>query len=102
MPVTENTAIIEARYKELGGSIQVIHKPGVGHHPHSLKDPAPIVAFVLKHTRGNVRLRGSLSNSRIRFQKQKKGHVAFIGGSITEMNGYRPLVCEMSSNSLPR
>jgi len=23
----------------------VIVKPGVGHHPHSLKDPAPIVAF---------------------------------------------------------
>jgi hypothetical protein len=22
----------------------------VGHHPHSLKDPAPIVEFVLKHT----------------------------------------------------
>ena len=55
VPVEENTAIIEARYKKLGGSIRVIHKPGVGHHPHSLKDPAPIVAFVLKHTRPRVR-----------------------------------------------
>ncbi len=47
VPVAENTAILDERYKALGGSIQVIHKPGVGHHPHSLKDPAPIVEFIL-------------------------------------------------------
>ena len=41
VPVEENTAILEERYRELGGSIQVIHKPGVGHHPHSLKEPGP-------------------------------------------------------------
>ena len=102
VPVEENTAIIEARYKELGGSIQVIHKPGVGHHPHSLKDPAPIVTFVLKHTRANVQQRGSLDNSRIRFQREGKGHVAFIGGSITEMNGYRPMVCENLKKRFPQ
>ena len=101
VPVEENTAIIETRYKELGGSIQVIHKPGVGHHPHSLKDPAPIVAFVLKHTVPNVQFRGSLNNSRIRFQNQKQGHVAFIGGSITEMDGYRPMVCDSLKKRFP-
>jgi pimeloyl-ACP methyl ester carboxylesterase len=47
VPVAENTAILEERYRALGGAIQVIHKPGVGHHPHSIKDPAPIVDFVL-------------------------------------------------------
>lgn len=50
VPVSENTAILEARYKKLGGSIEVIHKPGVGHHPHSLEDPKPIVDFILKST----------------------------------------------------
>ena len=50
VPVEENSDIIEQRYKTLGGNIQVIHKPGVGHHPHSLKDPKPIVDFFLKHT----------------------------------------------------
>ncbi len=49
VPLDENTRVIETRYKELGGDITVIVKPGVGHHPHSLKDPAPIVEFVLKH-----------------------------------------------------
>jgi pimeloyl-ACP methyl ester carboxylesterase len=50
VPVAENTALIEARYKELGGDLQVISKPGIGHHPHALKDPKPIVDFILKHT----------------------------------------------------
>ena len=50
VPVAENTAIVEERYKKLGGEITVILKPNCGHHPHSLKDPTPIVDFVLKHT----------------------------------------------------
>jgi pimeloyl-ACP methyl ester carboxylesterase len=49
VPVAENTQLIEERYKKLGGEVQVIHKPGVGHHPHALPDPTPIVEFVLKH-----------------------------------------------------
>ena len=50
VPVDENTDVLAQRYRQLGGSIEVIRKPGVGHHPHSLKDPAPIVAFILKHS----------------------------------------------------
>ena len=50
VPVEENSDIIEKRYKELGGDIEVISKPGIGHHPHALKDPKPIVDFILKHT----------------------------------------------------
>jgi len=42
----------------------------------------------------HVELRGALKNSRIQFQREKKGHVAFLGGSITEMDGYRPLVSQ--------
>ena len=52
VPVAENTAVLEKRYKALGGAIKVILKKGVGHHPHSLKDPGPIVSFVLKHSAG--------------------------------------------------
>jgi len=48
VPVAENTAVVESRYKQLGGEIQVIHKPGIGHHPHGLEDPTPIVAFIMK------------------------------------------------------
>ena len=49
VPVAENTARVEARYKAMGGTVQVLHKPGVGHHPHGLDDPAPVVDFILRH-----------------------------------------------------
>ena len=49
VPITENTNIAEERYIKMGGVFEVIHKPGVGHHPHSLKDPGPIVKFMEKH-----------------------------------------------------
>lgn len=49
----------------------------------------------------NVQLRGSLNNSRIRFEHDKRGHVAFMGGSITEMKGYRPMVCELLEKRFP-
>jgi pimeloyl-ACP methyl ester carboxylesterase len=47
VPYPENTAILEERYKALGGKIEVIVKAGGDHHPHSLKDPKPIVDFLL-------------------------------------------------------
>lgn len=40
----------------------------------------------------NVHLRQHFDNSWIAFAGKKKGTVAFIGGSITEMNGYRVMV----------
>jgi pimeloyl-ACP methyl ester carboxylesterase len=51
VPYAENTAILERKYREAGGVIEVILKPGVDHHPHSLKDPAPIVDFLVKHAK---------------------------------------------------
>lgn len=50
VPVAENTAIAETRYKQMGGTMEVIHKAETGHHPHSLKDPTPIVQFIQKHS----------------------------------------------------
>jgi len=47
--VAENTEILECRYKALGGKIRVIHKPGVGHHPHGLEDPAAVVEFIVRN-----------------------------------------------------
>lgn len=55
VPVAENTAIIEQRYRAMNGSIQVISKPGVGHHPHALKDPQPIVDFIVRHSQSSTR-----------------------------------------------
>lgn len=49
VPWDENTGVIAERYRKLGGNITLIPKPGVGHHPHGLSDPTPIVDFILKH-----------------------------------------------------
>ncbi|MEP3837114.1 MAG: prolyl oligopeptidase family serine peptidase [Algibacter sp.] len=49
VPYKENTALLAEKYKEAGGYIELIKKEGVGHHPHSLEDPKPIVDFILKH-----------------------------------------------------
>ncbi len=70
VPVADNTAVVEARYKALGGRIEVYHKTpaagvmdgeeipdaadphllraspaGCGHHPHGLLNPVPILRF---------------------------------------------------------
>ncbi len=48
VPWLENGAILMENFKAAGGSVELILKPGCDHHPHSLKDPAPIVDFMLK------------------------------------------------------
>lgn len=49
VPVEENTAVLKERYEKLGGHVEVISKKGVGHHPHALADPTPIVEYILKN-----------------------------------------------------
>ena len=49
----------------------------------------------------NINLRGSLGNSRLQFEREMTGHVAFMGGSITEMNGYRPMFCDWLRERFP-
>ena len=53
VPWDENTGVLAERYRKLGGNITLIPKPGVGHHPHGLTDPAPIVEFIVKHISTN-------------------------------------------------
>ena len=49
----------------------------------------------------NIHLRGNFLNSHFSFTARKKGHVAFIGGSITAMNGYRPMLCGFLQKRFP-
>ncbi|MEQ8218883.1 MAG: GDSL-type esterase/lipase family protein [Arenibacter sp.] len=50
VPIEENTQPFEEAIKANGGEISVIYKEGVGHHPHSLENPTPIVDFILSAT----------------------------------------------------
>jgi len=47
VPFQEHTAEFARRYRKLGGPVRVIVKQGGKHHPHSLKDPAPVVDFIV-------------------------------------------------------
>ncbi|MBN80307.1 MAG: hypothetical protein CMJ70_09215 [Planctomycetaceae bacterium] len=46
VPFATHTAEFARRYRDLGGSMQVIVKKGGKHHPHSLRDPTRIVSFI--------------------------------------------------------
>ena len=54
VPIEENTKPFEEAIKANGGAISVIYKEGVGHHPHSLENPTPIVDFILGATHQKV------------------------------------------------
>ena len=60
-----------------------------------------VSAFALK-PHPNLLQRGNFDNCRLVFEKEKKGHVAFMGGSITEMNGYRPILWEWLQKRFPK
>jgi alpha-beta hydrolase superfamily lysophospholipase len=49
VPHDENSLVLAERYRQLGGPVTTIPKPGIGHHPHGLTDPTPIVEFIMKH-----------------------------------------------------
>ena len=51
VPYAENTKPFAEKFRAAGGTIEVIVKLGVNHHPHSLKDPKPFVDFLLKHAK---------------------------------------------------
>jgi pimeloyl-ACP methyl ester carboxylesterase len=53
VPIEENTDPFEKKILSSGGRITVIRKPGIGHHPHSLPNPQPIVDFILDSTSRN-------------------------------------------------
>ncbi len=49
----------------------------------------------------NTLYRGDYQNSRLQFEKHKTGRVAFIGGSITQMEGYRPILAKWLQDRFP-
>ncbi|MCO8120708.1 SGNH/GDSL hydrolase family protein [Stieleria sp. TO1_6] len=48
-----------------------------------------------------VKIRGNLDHSRQVFTSTGQGNVVFLGGSITEMDGYRPMVMQSLQKRFP-
>lgn len=97
VPFKDNMDVVRSRYLALGGTVEVIIKPGVDHHPHSLEKPEPVVDFITRNQPEYKEFqhficRGNLQNSFIKLEKERKARVAFLGGSITEMEGWRTAI----------
>jgi len=115
VPIDENSLLVQKRYQALGGSMTLISKPNCNHHPHSLEDPTRIVNFVLANTGfadqvmepltpfgyDYFQMRDGMSQSRTKFMREKRGRVAFLGGSITASKGWRDLVCDDLKRRFP-
>ncbi|MDO5554473.1 MAG: GDSL-type esterase/lipase family protein [Planctomycetia bacterium] len=70
--------------------------------PQDLIEKVIACYSILDELQRNIEIRGKYANSKIAFEKNGKGHVAFLGGSITEMNGYRPMVCDFLQEAFPQ
>ena len=47
VPFKDNGGVFESQYKNCGGEVISIIKPGGDHHPHGLSNPKPIVDFIM-------------------------------------------------------
>ena len=106
VPYEKNMKVVAERYRALGGPVEIILKPGCDHHPHSLEQPEAVVDFIVRNQpdyqqKQTIHRRGSLANSCLKFAKEKKGCVAFLGGSITEMRDWRNMIQEDLKQRFP-
>ncbi|MBK8881773.1 MAG: SGNH/GDSL hydrolase family protein [Bacteroidales bacterium] len=114
VPPDENSFILIDRYIRLGGPATVIpctrgRQELKGHH-FDIETPDLVARFIRENTRAfRSKLksekyhlyRQGLSNSALRFEKEKSGRVAFLGGSITYNSGWRDSVCQTIQKRFP-
>ena len=49
VPYCENGQFVERAYKSADPELEIYAKAGCHHHPHGMKNPTPIAAFIAKH-----------------------------------------------------
>jgi sialidase-1 len=115
VPPEENSFVLLNRYIRLGGIATAIpctrgRQELKGHH-FEIETPEIAARFIKENTRafriklssGNYHdYRRGLANSALRFEKEKSGRVAFLGGSITYNPGWRDSVSFMIQKRFPR
>ncbi|MFR9564546.1 MAG: GDSL-type esterase/lipase family protein [Rikenellaceae bacterium] len=108
VPMTQNTLPFIKRVEATGGKVKLIVKEGVGHHPHGLVNPEPIVEQILISTGQfasptTVPTQGaeyrqmsdwvSISNEITEMAAAQKYDILLLGNSITQgFGGERKLV----------
>lgn len=83
-------------YSKLGGIIQITNGISIDEEKQ-ITDSECIADFIVRNREEykknhHITFRSDLNNSFYRFHKEKEGCVAFLGGSITEMIGWRNMI----------
>lgn len=115
VPNEENSFPLIEKYLRLGGIATVVpmtrgEQQLEGHH-FPIDHPEKIADFIFSNSYPVKKiispsafhdLRSGLQNSFHRFINEKKGRVAFMGGSITEGEGWREQVCQYLKEKFPQ
>ena len=113
VPPHENTFPLVDTYLKLGGPATVVpctmgEHTLEGHH-FQIETPRQVADFIKYHTLKGIQIsslnfqhiRSGLQNCQIKFEKEKFGRVAFLGGSITYNSGWRDSICHYLIKRFP-
>ena len=111
VPPEQNTLEAQRRLQKLGHTMDVVTvKEGTaessGHH-FPLPEVFTSARFIMGHTtvlpegREYFKVRDGLANSHAKFEREKLGRVAFLGGSITHNPGWRDAVMRYMEQRFP-
>ena len=111
VPPEQNTLEAQRRLQKLGHPMELVTvREGTaesnGHH-FPLPEAFASARFVMRHTtvlpagHEYFGLRDGLANSRAKFEREKTGRVAFLGGSITFNPGWRDAVMRYLQQRFP-
>ncbi|MCK9641658.1 MAG: GDSL-type esterase/lipase family protein, partial [Prolixibacteraceae bacterium] len=115
VPNSENTFLLVNRYIRLGGPATVYSntkgKQSLQGHHFPIDNLQAGVNFILNsypqvpqplESRNYHTYRNKLHNAQIIFERDKRGRVAFLGGSITYNGGWRDSVCVYLQHRFPQ
>ena len=114
VPHEENTSILVERYTSFGGPATVFPNTLHNHSDHGHHFPIDNIRYAVNFITSNTEgyrpllhssnyhsLRTGLANAYNKFKTEKKGTVAFLGGSITQNPGWRDSVCQYLQSRFP-
>lgn len=114
VPPDENAYILANKYIRLGGPAMIypntLGKQSLQGHHFPIDDVKGSANFILNSypkenpkldSRSYHTLRNKLHNAQIVFEREKKGRVAFLGGSITYNGGWRDSICTYLKKRFP-
>ena len=114
VPPDENTYILANKYIRLGGPAMIypntLGKQSLQGHHFPIDDVKGSADFIRNsfpeinpklESKNYHTFRSKMHNAQMVFEREKKGRVAFLGGSITAMIGWRDSICNYLQKRFP-